>query len=209
MLYQILCTTFCVIVVISNIISAKMVPISFLDSLSIPAGLLTYPLTFFISGLVTEIFGTKKARLMVYLAFATTLLSYGIIQIALILPGNDTSFREILGLNGIIIGASLTAYFMAQLIEIYLYAAIKKWTGPRFLWLRNNGSTLAAQIVDTIVVNTIYLHWGLGIEMALVVPVMIISYVYKASFSLLNTPIYYLSVFWAKKNIPLEEHGSR
>jgi queuosine precursor transporter len=196
--YQIICAGFCVIVVISNILSAKMVSLPFL-AMSIPAGLLTYPLTFVLSDLVTEIFGAKSSKLMVYIALAMSLLSFGMIQIALMLPGHgfggQEAFQTVLGLSGLRVFSSLVSYLTSQLVDIKLYAVIKQWTGPKFLWLRNNGSTCISQMVDTIMIDLIFLWWGLGMSMTEVVPIMIFSYVYKAFFSFATTPLFYFLVF--------------
>jgi hypothetical protein len=203
-LYHMATAAFCVIVVVSNIISAKFLSLSCFPSLAIPAGLITYPLTFLISDLVTEIYGAAKAKMMVYTAFGMTILSYLLIQLALLLPTADSenqrAFESVLGLNGIIISASLMAYLLAQIADIQLYALIKGWTGCRFLWLRNNGSTLISQIIDTVTVNMIHLYWGLGMDMHEVLNVMAFAYLYKAFFSILNTPLFYLGVFLAKAN---------
>lgn len=197
-IYQVICASFCVIVVISNILSAKMVTLPFL-ALSIPAGLITYPLTFLLSDLMTEIFGAKKAKLMVYIALAMSLLSFGMIQIVLLLPESgfdeQKAFQAVLGLSGLRIFSSLSSYLISQLVDIQLYAAIKQWTGPKFLWLRNNGSTCISQIVDTVMIDLIFLWWGLGMTMAEVVPIMLFSYAYKAFFSVACTPIFYFLVF--------------
>jgi queuosine precursor transporter len=197
-IYQVICASFCVIVVISNILSAKMVTLPFL-ALSIPVGLITYPLTFLLSDLVTEIFGAKRAKLMVYIALAMSLLSFGMIQIALLLPESgfdeQKAFQAVLGLSGLRIFSSLISYLTSQLVDIQLYAAIKKWTGPKFLWLRNNGSTCVSQIVDTVMIDLIFLWWGLGMTMTEVAPIMLFSYAYKAFFSVACTPIFYFLVF--------------
>ena len=201
-LYQIICASFCVVVVVSNMISAKMFILPFFQEFNIPAGLVTYPLTFLLSDLVTEIYGPKKAKLMVYIALGMCLLSFGIIQLALVLPAKDPAeqiaFQAILGLSGLRIFSSLTAYIVAQIIDIQLYALIKGWTGDKFLWLRNNGSTCASQIVDTVIIDMIFLWWGLGMSMQQVLPIMVFSYAYKAFFSVANTPIFYLCVFLVK-----------
>lgn len=201
-LYQIISNAFCIIVVISNVISAKMVMLPYLD-LSIPAGLITYPLTFFLSDLVTEFFGAKKAKLMVYIAFGMSLLSFCIIEIALILPTDmleaQNAFRIVLGLSSLRIFSSLTAYIIAQTADIQLYALIKKWSGQRFLWLRNNGSTCISQLIDTVIIDIIFLYWGLSMSMKEVLPIMLFSYAYKAFFSLSSTPLFYLSVFIIQK----------
>jgi uncharacterized integral membrane protein (TIGR00697 family) len=188
--------------VLSNILSAKMIALPFLP-LTIPAGLITYPLTFFLSDLVTEIFGAKRARLMVYIALMMNLFSFGIIQLGLFLPATTTegqqAFQIILGLSGLRIFSSLISYITSQIIDIQLYAAIKRWTGPKFLWLRNNGSTCFSQLVDTVMIDIIFLWWGLGMSWNEVVPIMIFSYLYKAFFSIASTPLFYLSVFMMRK----------
>lgn len=203
-LYQLISATFCIIVVLSNIISAKMVKLPFLQDFSIPAGLITYPFTFLLSDLVTEIFGPKRAKLMVYIALAMNLLSFGIIQLALILPSTiqeeQVAFTLVLGLSGLRIFSSLTSYLLAQIVDIQIYALIKKWTGERFLWLRNNGSTCTSQLLDTILVDIIYLYWGLAMGLNEVLPIMFISYIYKALFSIASTPLFYLCVFLVKTN---------
>lgn len=206
-LYQIIATAFCVIVIISNIVSTKMVKLPFFKDFSIPAGLMAYPVAFLLSDLVTEIFGPKKARQMVYLTFAMSILSFLILQLTLSLPAADleqaASFKRVFGLNGRIVFGSLLAYVVGQTIDIQLYASIRKWTGPRFLWLRNNGSTFTAQIFDTAIVNLIHLYFGLGMALHQVAGIILFSYVYKCSFSLVATPLYYFAVAAIKKSIRL------
>lgn len=196
-LYQILCAAFCVIVVLSNIISAKMIQLPLLSDFSIPAGLITYPLTFLISDLVTEVYGSKKSQMMVYIALGMCLLSFGIIQMALWLPSSDdqNEFQATLGLSGLRIFASLLAYLTAQLVDIKLYTWIRKLTNEKYLWLRNNGSTLISQLVDTAIIDIVYLYWGLGMDVYQVLPIMVFSYAYKSFFSATTTPLLYLSLY--------------
>jgi len=204
-LYQVISAAFCVIVVVSNIISAKMVscPLPFFDNLIIPAGLITYPFTFLLSDLVTEIFGAKKAKLMVYIAFAMSLVSFALIQLALVLPAaavsDQAAFHAILGLSGLRIFSSLTAYLVSQLVDIQLYAWIKAWTGPKMLWLRNNGSTCVSQVVDTVVIDILFLYWGLKMPMSEVWPIMLFAFGYKSFFSIANTPLFYACVYLITK----------
>lgn len=196
--YHIISTAFCVIVIISNIISAKMVLLPFFQDFSVPAGLLTYPLTFFLSDLVTEIYGAIRAKKMVYLAFGMSILSFFIIKIALLVPSptveNHKQFQDVFGLSGTVLFASLTAYIVSQTIDIQIYAIIKSWTGEPYLWLRNNGSTLIAQLIDTTIVNLIHLHLGVGMEIQQVLLVIIFSYTYKCTLSIAMTPIFYFTV---------------
>jgi uncharacterized integral membrane protein (TIGR00697 family) len=75
--------------------------------------------------------------------------------------------------------------------------------------MRNNGSTLVAQLIDTAIVNVIHLRIGVGMEMSEVAPIMAFSYLYKCAFSVALTPLFYFLVFSFKQyilkweNIPL------
>lgn len=119
-----------------------------------PAGLLLYPLTFFLSDLVTEVYGATKATMMVYLAFGLSILSCFIITITLLAPSptkeNYQQFQNVFCLSGVLLIASLTAYVVSQIVDIHIYSILKLWTGESYLWLRNNVSTLIAQLMDTI-----------------------------------------------------------
>lgn len=201
-LYQVLSASFCVIVVLSNIISAKLIQVPFMGGFVIPAGLITYPLTFLISDFVTEIYDAQKAKLMVYIALGMNVLGYAIIQATLILPGTSDPeqlmFGAVMGLSGLRIFSSLLAYFVSQIADIQLYAWIKKWTGVRYLWLRNNASTCISQILDTLIIDIVYLYWGLAMPFADVWPVMCFSFAYKTFFSVANTPLFYFLIYLAK-----------
>lgn len=200
-LYQVSMCCFCVIVIISNLLSAKLVTLPWIE-LTIPAGLITYPFSLLITDLVTEVFGAKRARFMIYLALAMNLLSLGLIQMALSLPTGGSeeqrAFQIVFGLSGIRIFSSLVAYAVSQVVDVQLYSAIKKWTGSKWLWLRNNGSSLASQLVDTVMIDILFLWWGLGMTMSEVFPIMLFSYLYKAFFSAACTPLFYLLIFFVR-----------
>ncbi len=203
LLYQFLATLFCVIVILSNLFSAKMVPLPIFGHFAIPAGLITYPLTFLISDLVTEFFGLTKAKRMVYLTLGMNLVAFALLEVVLLLPSQNLNeheaFQSVLGLGGLRIVSSLTAFTIAQLVDIQMYALIKRWTGFRFLWIRANGSTWVSQAIDTLVIDLLYLYWGIGMALPEVVPIMLFSLAYKFSFALTATPLFYLTVFFIKK----------
>ena len=119
---------FAVVVVVSNILSAKIVVIPLID-IAVPAGLIAYPFTFLVSDLVTEIFGPKRARYMIYLALTASLISFLMIGIALFLPSQQSietqAFQLTLGLSGLRTFSSMLAFTVAHIVDIQLYALIK------------------------------------------------------------------------------------
>lgn len=190
-MFTILTTLFSILVVMTNIVSTNFFSCW---GLSFPAGILLYPLSLLITDLVTEFYGAQKARQMIWIAFAMTLMSLGVLELSYLLPGSSPLFKEALGKTPWVVSASLTAYLVGQMLDIKLYTAIKRWTQGRFLWLRNTGSMLISQLVDTLIVNWIYLYLGLGFTLETVSQVILFSYLFKAAFTLLNAPVYYLLV---------------
>jgi uncharacterized integral membrane protein (TIGR00697 family) len=199
--YPLICASFCLITLLSNIISAKMISVPFLQ-LNIPAGLLTYPLTFLLSDLITETQGAKKAKEMIYIGLGVNLLAFILIKFFLfltsIVPDNQVPFKDILQLSGFRIFSSLTAYLFAQIIGIQIYTLIKTFTGPRLLWLRSNGSACVSQLADSIVIDLLYFYWGLGMSFTSVVPIIIFSFGYKTFFNISTTPLFYFAIYLLK-----------
>lgn len=199
-----LVTCFAVVVIVSNILSAKMLDVPFVGSM-IPAGGITYPFSFLISNLMTELFGVKKARYMVYICFAASFLSFLMIGAVLLLPGRQTvenqAFHITLGLSALRFFSSMLAYVVSQIADIQVYAFIKKLTGGRRLWMCSNGSTIFSQLIDTLILDILFLYFGLGMRIQEVIGVMAISIGYKTVCSIAMTPLFYLSLLLLKARI--------
>ena len=71
---------------------------------------------------------------------------------------------------------------------------MKKLTNSKYLWLRNNLSTMFSQLIDTIIVNTIFLGFGMGLETNLIIQIIIGNYIIKLFFAAVDTPLVYLFV---------------
>jgi uncharacterized integral membrane protein (TIGR00697 family) len=192
---------FCVIAIFSNIITAKLFP-SPIDAMPLPAGLITFPLSFFLGAFVTEIFGTKKALYMILLSFFMTLAAYLIIILALALPATDNNlqvaFERVFSLSGIILGSSVAAFAISQCADVQFFAFLKKRAQGRKLWLRANASTLCALLIDTAIVNTGQLYYGQQLDLSTVLKITSLSFTYKILVSILSTPLFYLAVTNAK-----------
>ena len=221
-IYSILMTVFVVMLVLTNIIGTKIFLLFgsilpngiFGNSIALTAGIITYPITFLVTDITSELFGKKKANLLVIVGFFCSLLSLVIISIVMNLePSNiwltgtpynsineiEEAFNTIFSMPSILIFASMSAYLVAQLIDIKVFHFIKKITKSRHLWLRNNLSTMFSQLIDTIIVNTIFLGFGMGIEYQIVCKIIIANYIVKIIFAMIDTPLVYFFVFIIKK----------
>ena len=216
--YAILLSVFVVILVLTNIIGVKLF-IAFpklLDSAcfggacTLTSGIVTYPLTFLITDTVSELYGRKRADFMVYIGFAMSLVMVVLVQLVLALPGSpvwvnkglgfsdvagmQTAFESVFTLPGTLVLGSMTAYLCAQLLDNRLFHFWKAKTQGKHLWLRNNASTMVSQAVDTVIVNSIFLGFGLGLPWPVVGQIMVAVYLFKIAIAALDTPLVYLLV---------------
>lgn len=227
-LYVLCASMFAVVLVLTNIVGVKLFvlfpdggPSWILDggSWTLTTGIITYPLTFLLTDVVSEIWGKKRADFMVVLGFIMSFLMLGVVTIARALPPSDFWTNEALGITdasemqaafdasfyypSILLFASMTAYLVAQLFDVRLYHFWRKLTKGRHLWLRNNGSTWISQLVDTIIVNSIFLHWGLKMEWGPIVEIIVAVYLCKMVLAALDTPLIYLCVFALQRALKL------
>mgnify|MGYP001277748092 CR=1 FL=1 len=223
-IYSFLMTVFVVMLVLTNIIGTKIFVLFgetfpnglFGFPLALTAGIITYPVTFLVTDITSEIFGKKKASLLVLCGFFCSLLSLVIITIVINLQPSEVwlsgspyktidkmneAFNAVFALPGILITASMTAYLVAQLIDIRIFHLIKKLTNSKFLWLRNNLSTMCSQLVDTIIVNSIFLGLGMKLDLNIIIQIIICNYIIKIVFAAIDTPLVYLCVNYIRKKI--------
>jgi len=222
--YSLLVAIFAAILVLTNIIGVKIFTFApdifpnglFGNSITLTTGIITYPLTFLITDIVSEIYGEKKATRMVFLGFIVSIISLFFIQLAVFLPGSNVWINSDLGYNtvqemqnayesvftlpGILIVASMTAYLVAQVVDVKIFHFLKRITSGKHLWLRNNLSTSVSQLIDTIIVNSIFLYIGLGLSFNIIFQIIVTTYVFKIIIALIDTPIVYLVVNLLKKN---------
>lgn len=223
--FSILMAAFVVVLVLTNIIGVKLflafpesMPNGFFgEAITLTTGLITYPITFLLTDIVCEVYGRRKANLMVITGFVMSLLMLVLVQISVVLPGSpawpagnpdygsvgemQAAFESVFTLPGVLVFGSMSAYLAAQLLDVRLFHFWKRMTDGRHLWLRNNASTMVSQLVDTIIVNSIFLGFGLGLDWALVAKIIVASYVFKLLIALIDTPFIYLGVWAVRRQI--------
>ncbi len=230
--YAFFLACFSVVLVLTNIIGVKLFELfpegrpTWLPgegSVTLTSGILTYPLTFLLTDLVSEIWGKKRADLMVVTGFVMSVLMLVLITLAVGLPpspfwanpelelGADqlqAAFEASFFYPGLLLFASMTAYLVAQLFDVRLYHFWWRVTRGRHMWIRNNGSTLISQLVDTIIVNGIFLRWGLRMEWGTIGTIILTVYLCKVVLALLDTPLIYLGRAILHRRLGLESgHG--
>ena len=173
-------------------------------TMSVPAGVIAYPYTFLATDLISELFGRKRAQMLVWVGFGMNVFMLILMSVNHWLP-NSTGVSGGLdlfeGVYQFMVGntiASMIAYLIAQSVDVRMYHFWKRLTKGKHLWLRNNASTTVSQLVDsTAIITILYLAGNLGEAIDNVGAVIILilnSYLFKFFFALFDTPIMYLGV---------------
>lgn len=181
--------------ILANIQVCKNVDIL---GLSTTAGNALYAASFLVTDILSENHGKKAAKKAVYIGIFTTIVfligTQGLLRFT---PNEndimDASMQMLFGLVPRVAIASIVGYICSQTIDVTLYHFIWKKTGDneKMLWLRNCGSTLLSQAVDTIVFTSVA-FWGVyNIEVFL--SILITTYLFKAIVAFCDTPFVYLA----------------
>lgn len=198
----------------------------------VAVGVLPYPVTFICTDLVSELYGRKRATELVWMGLAVNAWVVFLLWIGGVLPGVagaetvDATTGEVLDAEGhpavffvirdfafATVTASMAAYLSAQWCDVQLFHLWKWLTKGKHLWLRNNGSTLVSQLVDTTAVILIAHFWAQAITMDEEAPLwpqlftLIASgYLFKLSVALVDTGPIYLLVGWLRKFLGIESN---
>lgn len=202
--YDLIMALFVTVLLVSNIASsAKIVdwgvsigplPLAF------DAGTLLFPISYIFGDVLTEVYGYRRSRRVIWAGFAAAGLMSATLWLVGRLPGaadwqgyaGDASYRAILGgvSSGGIIIASLVAYFAGEFSNSFVLAKMKIWTQGRFLWTRTIGSTLVGEGVDSalfVIIATIFgvFPWSLAATL------IVSNYIFKVAIEAIMTPVTY------------------
>ncbi len=204
--YLILAAIFLSALVASNLIFQKFFHWSpfGIYTFELSVGILPYPITFIVTDVVSEIYGRRRAKQMVFLGFIASVFTLGIIILADVAPAtgwspiSDQTFSQVFGFTYIAVGASMAAYLIAQLVDVQMFHFWKKLTKGKHLWLRNNASTFTSQLVDTLVILLILCSLEV-IAWERFSSLLINGFLFKVLVAAADTPIVYF-VVWLFKN---------
>ena len=216
-IYLYLAALFITSLVVSNLIFQKFfywypleISLFGVRLFELSVGILPYPITFLITDLISEIYGQKRANEVVVAGIFASFFSIGILLVASAAPAipsspiDDTTFTQVFSLSPLAVLASMIAYLSAQFVDIRIYHFWKKLTRGKHLWLRNNFSTFASQIIDSATVIVLLclfgvlpwsLFWGLTLS----------SIVFKILVAAIDTPFLYLFVGMFRRRFKLKE----
>jgi queuosine precursor transporter len=168
-----------------------------------------YGSMFLLTDILSEHYGKKEAFKAVIVGFLTSAVFVVATQVLLAFGPNAFDFAHpsletLFSVTPRILLGSMLAYAIAQSFDVWAFTKIKQWTGDKFLFLRNNGSTLISQAIDTLIFTAVglttfsWLPFEGVISTEIFWSVAIATYIIKVVVAFIDTPFLYLS-YWVKK----------
>ncbi len=213
--YMILTAIFIASLVTCNLIFQKFFtwPYLGISNFALSVGIIAYPVTFIVTDLISELYGKRRANQVVLAGFFASVFTVILVYVAMVVPIappsdlltegspiDQATFKKVFGLSGPAFFGSMLAYLTAQFIDIRIFHFWKRLTEGKYLWLRNNASTMCSQLVDTSVVLFILCS-------AKVIPwesfysLLWMGWMFKVFVALIDTPIIYFCLWLLKDKI--------
>jgi queuosine precursor transporter len=201
-LFIFLGAAFMTCLLVGDIIGGKLVSSSIFGfPFTTTVGMVPFPVTFLLTDVLNEFYGKRAARFITLVGFVMAVLSFTIIFVAGMIPiaeftkdptwqgVNEGAFANVFLGSQRMIAASLTAYLVAQFVDIGVFHLLKKATAGKYLWLRASGSTLVSQMVDTVVITIV--AWTGILPWPKIVDIIFSAYGLKIFIALALTPAIY------------------
>jgi uncharacterized integral membrane protein (TIGR00697 family) len=165
--------------------------------LILPAGVVVFPISYICGDVLTEVYGYRAARRVIWLGFLCNFLAVAAIYVGGILPAapvwqDQQAYETILGYTPRLLAASFLAYLVGEFANSYVLARMKVATNGRWLWSRTIGSTVVGQGLDSLVF--VFLAFVGKIPLTAIISTIVAQWLVKSAYEALATPLTYVVV---------------
>jgi uncharacterized integral membrane protein (TIGR00697 family) len=183
----------------ANVTAVKLVS---LFGFILPAAILIFPLSYITGDVLTEVYGYRTARRVIWLGFFCNLVAVVAIWVGQVLPpapfwDAQAAYERILGYTPRLLVASFLAYLMGEFANAFVLAKMKIATKGRWLWSRTIGSTLVGQALDSLVFMTLAFVGTMPVS--ILIGAVVTQWLAKSIYETLATPFTYLVVNFLKR----------
>ena len=197
--FVLIAALFVTCLITANIIAVKLIQ---LGGLVLPAAVIIFPISYIVGDVLTEVYGYRQARRVIWLGFFCNLIAVAAIWAGGMLPAagfweGQTAYERILGFTPRLLAASFVAYLIGEFSNAYVLARMKIATQGRWLWTRTIGSTLIGQGLDSAVFIT--LAFGGIIPLEGLITAMVTQWLFKSAYEAAATPLTYWVVNFLKR----------
>ena len=187
---------------ITSLITANIIAVKPISFGGLPAAIVIFPLSYIFGDILTEVYGYRMARRVIWLGFFCNLIAVIAIWIGQILPpaavwGGQEAYESILGYTPRILAASFLAYVVGEFSNSFVLAKMKIKTKGRWLWARTIGSTIVGQGLDTAIFITI-VYIG-RFELSFMAIAILTHWLVKTGYETVATPFTYAVVNFLKR----------
>ena len=208
-LFVVIACLFVTSLLLSNIIAGKLITIG---GMILPGAVILFPLAYIFGDILTEVYGYKRTRMVIWTGFACNILMVGVFFLVMAIPSPgffeaEGAFATVLGMTPRIVLASLVAYLVGEFSNAAILSRMKILTRGKWLWTRTIGSTLVGEGLDTIIFITICFIGT--VPNAVLMQMMLYQYLFKVAFEFVATPLTYAVVGWLKRmeGVDIYDHG--
>jgi uncharacterized integral membrane protein (TIGR00697 family) len=202
--FVVVVAVFITCLIIANIIAVKLVTIF---GLTVPAGIIIFPISYICGDVLTEVYGYRRARQVIWLGFFCNLLAVIAIWVGQLLPGAaawdaQAAYERVLGFTPRLLVASFCAYLVGEFANSIVLAKVKVLTAGRMLWARTIGSTVVGEGLDSLIFIAIA-FWGI-LPLGALLATIVTQWLFKVAYEALVTPLTYLAVNFLKRQEGLD-----
>lgn len=202
--FMVVTALFVTLYLVSNIMAVKV--ISFLDIIYFDAGTITFPFAYMLGDILTEIWGYKNAKKVIWMTFLCNIIMVVFTQLGVFLPspsyleGTAIAYDSVFTYVPRIVLASLTGFLLGELSNAWLMDKIKAKLHDKPLWTRTIGSSIAAHLLDT--VPFVLIAFAGTMTWRDILMMIATQYIMKLGIEVFfGTPLAYAGVNYLKKRI--------
>jgi len=207
--FLIIAALFITCLITANIIAVKLITLGiepirhggFQFPGPLPAAIVIFPLSYIFGDILTEVYGYRQARKIIWLGFFCNLIAVLAFWVAGQIPALDSdvqnAYERILGYTPRILAASFLAYLVGEFANSFVLAKMKIKTKGRFLWTRTIGSTLVGEGLDSTVF--IIIAFGGMFSWPLIIGIILTHWLVKTGYEVVATPFTYMVVNYLKR----------
>lgn len=199
-LFLIIAVVYVTCLLLSNLIAGKMWAVT--GSITLPAAVILFPITYIFGDIFTEVYGFKKARTVIWLGFICSFFAVAIYLITIALPHpdfweNQEAFATVMGTTPRVALASFAGYLFGEFSNSMILSKLKVKTKGKKLWVRTILSTVVGEGFDSVIFIMIS-FWG-TMEPATIGQMILFQYLFKVCYEVIFTPVTYAIVKYLKK----------
>lgn len=208
-LFLLVTALFVTALVTANIIAVKLVRIA---GFVLPAGVIVFPLSYIAGDILTEVYGYRMTRIVIWLGFVCNVVVVFFIWVAGLLPvapdwEAQDAYQRILGYTPRLLLASFAGYLVGEFANAFVMARMKVATGGRWLWTRTIGSTVIGEGLDSLVF--IGIAFGGEVPTAVLGGIVLAQWAVKVVYEVAATPFTYALVGFLKRKEGLDTYDHR